>query len=87
MTTPFKSFFKKINTKGEKKLELLGRQGILKATISGSKMTLLDIKVKYDLIRVMVVSKDGVEIQANSNVQIINKEKDKSIYIIEKLNY
>ena len=86
-TTPFKRFFTNFNNKGESVLDLLGREGILQSTISGDKITTLEIKIQSDPIKVMVQSKDGIEILANSRVAIVNQVKNKQLYIIQQLNY
>lgn len=86
-TTPFKKFFTNFNNKGESALELLGRQGILNSTISGDKITTLEIKIQSDPIKVMVKSKNGIEIPANTKVEIINQVENKQLYIIQPLNY
>ncbi len=86
-TTPFKKFFTNFNNKGESALELLGRQGVLQSTISGDKITTLEIKIQSDPIKVMVTSKDGIEIPANTKVEIVNQIKNKQLYIIQQLNY
>ncbi len=86
-TTPFKRFFTNFNNKGESALDLLGREGILHSTISGDKIATLEIKIQSDPIKVMVQSKDGIEIPANSRVAIVNQVKNKQLYIIQQLNY
>lgn len=85
-TTPFKRFFTNFNNKGESALELLGRQGILQNTISGEKISTLEIKIQLDPIKVMVKSKDGIEIPANTKVEIVNQVKNKQLYIIQPIN-
>ncbi|WP_159090603.1 hypothetical protein [Aquimarina aquimarini] len=85
-TIPFKRFFTNFNNKGEDALELLGRQGILQSPISGEKVTTLEIKIQSDPIKVMVKSKNGIEIPANTPVEIINQVKNKQLYIIQPLN-
>ncbi|WP_378181633.1 hypothetical protein [Aquimarina sp. SS2-1] len=87
ITTPFKRFFTNFNNKGESKLELLGRQGVLQSPLSGEKISTLEIKIKSDPIKVMVKSKDGIEIPANTSVEIINQVKNKQLYIVQPLNY
>ncbi len=86
-TTPFKRFFTNFNNKGERALELLGRQGVLQSSLSGGKISILEIKIQSDPIKVMVKSKDGMEIPANTPVEIINQVKNKQLYIIQPLNY
>ncbi|SHI83272.1 hypothetical protein [Aquimarina spongiae] len=86
-TTPFKKFFTNFNNKGESALDLLGRQGVLQSTISGDKISTLEIKIQSDPIKVMVQSKDGIEIPANARVEIVNQVKNKQLYIIQQLNY
>ena len=86
-TTPFKKFFKNFNNRGENSLELLGRQGVLGDTISGEQITMLQVKIQSDPIKVMVVSKDGIEIPANTKVEIVNQVKHKPVYIVKPMNY
>ncbi len=86
VTTPFKRFFTNFNNKGESALEFLGREGILQSPLSGDKIATLEIKIQSDPIKVMVTSKDGASIAANTNVIIINQIKNKQIYIIQPLN-
>lgn len=85
-TTPFKKFFTNFNNKGESALEFLGRQGVLQSPLSGDKISSLDIKIQSDPIKVMVQSKNGMSIAANTPVEIINQVKNKQIYIIQPLN-
>lgn len=85
-TTPFKRFFTNFNNKGESALELLGRQGILQNTISGEKISTIEIKIQLDPIKVMVKSKGGMEIPANTKVEIVNQVKNKQLYIIQPIN-
>ncbi|MHA7055940.1 hypothetical protein ACWGOQ_0001875 [Aquimarina sp. M1] len=87
ITTPFKQFFTNFNNKGERKLELLGRQGVLQSPISGERISTIEIKIQSDPIKVMVKSKDGIEIAANTPVEIINQVKNKQLYIVKPLNY
>ena len=87
VTTPFKRFFTNFNNKGETPLEFLGRQGVLQTSISGDKIASLDIKIQADPIKIMVQSKNGMAIDANTEVEIINQVKNKKIYIIQPLNY
>lgn len=86
-TTPFKNFFKNFNNKGESELELLGRQGVLTTELSGDKVTTLEVLIMDDPIKVLVQSKDGVHIPANSKVEVVNQIKNKSVYLIEPINY
>ena len=86
-TAPFKAFFKNFNNKGENELEMLGRQGVLTTELSGDKMTTLEVLVLEDPIKVLVQSKDGAFIPANSKVEVVNQVKNKSIYLIEPINY
>ncbi|WP_062056644.1 hypothetical protein [Aquimarina longa] len=85
-TTPFKKFFLNFNNKGESPLEFLGREGILKSPLSGEKITTLEIKIQSDPIKVMVTAKNGIEIPANTPVEIINQVKNKQLYIVQPLN-
>lgn len=87
ITTPFKRFFTNFNNKGESKLELLGREGILQSPLSGEKISTLEIKIQSDPIKVMVKSKDGIEIAANTKVEIINQVKNKPLYIVQPSTY
>lgn len=86
-TTPFKAFFKNFNNKGENTLELLGRQGVLTTALSGDKLTTLEISVMDDPIKILVQSKNGASIAANTTVEVVNELKNKSIYLIQPINY
>ncbi|WP_103069889.1 hypothetical protein [Aquimarina sediminis] len=85
-TLPFKKFFTNFNNKGESALELLGRQGVLQSPLSGEKVSTLEVKIKSDPIKVMVKSKEGMKIPANTPVEIVNQVKNKQLYIIQPLN-
>ncbi|UZO81235.1 hypothetical protein NBT05_01870 [Aquimarina sp. ERC-38] len=87
VTKPFKRFFTNFNNKGEVALEFLGREGVLQSAISGDRLTTLEIKIQSDPIKVMVQSKNGLPISANTPVTIVNQVKNKQIYIIQPLNH
>lgn len=83
VTNPFKRFFKNFDAEGERSLELLGREGVLNSSISGDKITTLDVVIEGSPIKVYVQSKNGDAIVQGSKVEIVNHTSDKKIFIIQ----
>ena len=70
-TNPFKSLFKKLERKGVKALDLLGRKGVLLSNISSNKLGSAKLFVENDPINIYVKSINGETIEANPEILII----------------
>ncbi|MEZ4786739.1 MAG: hypothetical protein R2790_02380 [Flavobacterium haoranii] len=81
---PLKPIFKEINHKGELAHDFLGRSGKLISTIKEDKMGMIEIIINKDPIKLMVKSKDGVEIKQGENAVIVDEEPQKKFYYVEK---
>lgn len=83
-TEPFKRFFRNFDSEGEKSLEMLGREAVLGSSLSGEKITILDVVIEGSPIKVYVQSKNGEIIESGTKVQIVNHTPDKKVYIIQQ---
>ncbi|WP_027393401.1 hypothetical protein [Aquimarina latercula] len=82
-TSPFKSFFKHLNRKGEESLDLLGRIGVLQNKIQGDKIGTVKVRIDSSPIKVDVKSIDGKLIDADEKIIIIDHKKEENIYLIQ----
>ncbi|KAB1154650.1 hypothetical protein F7018_14075 [Tenacibaculum aiptasiae] len=82
-TTPFKFFFKKLERKGVKALDLIGRKGVLISNISNKKLGSAKLFVENDPINIYVKSLNGNEIKSGEEILIIKQSSDKKYYYIQ----
>lgn len=83
ITTPFKSFFQKLNKEGDKPIDLLGSRGIIMSTISGTKLGSAKVVAQETPMDIYVKSIDGKEIKYNQKILIIQQSEDKNYYLVE----
>ncbi len=82
-TTPFKSFFKKLERKGVDALDLVGRRGTLLSNISNDKLGSVKLYVENDPINIYAKSLNGEEIKSGEEILIIKESSDKKYYFIQ----
>jgi len=82
-TTPFKSFFKKLERKGVKALDLIGRTGTLLSNIENDKLGSVKLFIESDPINIYAQSLDGASITAGEEILIIKESEDKKFYYIK----
>ena len=85
-TNPFKSLFKKLERKGVKALDLLGRKGVLLSNISSNKLGSAKLFVENDPINIYVKSINGETIETNTEILIIKQSKDSKYYYVKSYN-
>ena len=82
-TNPFKAFFSHLGRKGEEKLDLIGRTGILLSNIKDDKLGSVKLFVEKSPINVYVKSLDGEPIKSGTEILIIKESQDKKFYYIK----
>lgn len=79
---PLNPFFREINHKGEKPHDFLGREGIMKSTIHGDKIGILEVFIGSDPMTLMVKSKDGEKIEHGTTVIIVDEDPQRKFYYV-----
>lgn len=79
LTKPLVKIYKNIGYNGEEAHDFLGRTGILKSTIENKKLGILEVVINQDVIRLNVISQNGVQITYGSEVMIV-KECERKVY-------
>lgn len=80
LTSPFKSFFKRIKKDGDTPIDLIGRTGVILSTISGDKMGSAEVVARATPMSIYVKSIDGTEIRYKDKILIIKKAVGKEYY-------
>lgn len=82
-TTPFKSFFKKLNKEGDKAIDFIGRTGNSLSNIAGDKMGRAEVLVDGNPMNIYIRSLKGEPIGYNQSILIIKESPDKNFYYAE----
>lgn len=85
-TTPFKSFFKKLNKDGDEPVDFLGRKGICLSTVSGDKMGRAEVVVEGNPMNIYIKSLNGETINYQQSILIIKESADKNFFYVELYN-
>ncbi|WP_167342764.1 hypothetical protein [Nonlabens sp. SY33080] len=83
-TTPFKSFFAKLNKNGDVPVDFLGRTATLLSSISGEKLGNAEVVVDGNPMSIYVKSLDGSLLSFRESVLIIKQSQDKNYYYVSK---
>ena len=84
VTIPVVKLYKKVGYAGEEAIDFLGRMGIMKSTIQGDNLGSMEIRIKEDLIRLNVKSMNGTKINYGDEVIVLNEDKNKKYYLVQK---
>ncbi|MBL4746734.1 MAG: DUF1449 family protein [Flavobacteriaceae bacterium] len=82
-TNPFKNFFKHLNRKGVKPMQLVGRRGYISSNISKNKLGLVKLTLDHSPITIYAKSFNGEAINSGEQVLIIKESSDKKYYYIQ----
>lgn len=85
-TTPFKSFFKKLNKDGDEAVDFLGRRGLSLSNISGDKMGRGEFVVEGSPMNIYIKSLNGENIHYHESILIIKESADKNFYYVKTYN-
>lgn len=84
ITTPFKSFFKKLNKDGDKAIDFVGRQGTCLSNIANNKLGRAEIVVDGSPMNIYIKSLKGESIAYQDTILIIQASEDKNYYYVQK---
>lgn len=84
ITKPIAKFYSEIGYQGEESHDYLGRNGVMKSSISGDKIGSVEIIINKDVIRLNVQSSDGTEINYNDDVVVVDDNEERKIYLVKK---
>jgi hypothetical protein len=79
-TKPFIKIYHQMGYNGEEAHDLIGRIATLKSNIKDDILGTAELKIKNDVIKILVKSKTGQAIQFNAEVNIISESIDKKFY-------
>jgi len=79
-TKPFVKIYKSMGYSGEERHDLIGRNAIMKSAIQDDKIGNAELVILNDVIRIMVKSKDGLPIDYNTEVIIVDESPDRKFY-------
>lgn len=85
-TTPFKSFFKRLNKDGDEAVDFLGRKGVSLSTVSGDKMGRAEVFANENPMNIYIKSLNGEEIKYQENILIIKESADKTFFYVKSYN-
>ena len=85
-TTPFKSFFKRLNKDGDEAVDFMGRKGISLSTVSGDRMGRGEFVVDGSPMNIYIKSLDGAEIKYHESILIIKESADKNFFYVKTYN-
>ncbi len=84
ITKPIAKFYENVGYHGEDSLDFLGRTGVMKSSVDGSKIGSAEFKINKDVIRLNVKSFDGKAIAYNDEVIVVDEDKNQKIYWVKK---
>lgn len=84
VTKPLAQFYHKVGYNGEEAIDFLGRKGKMKSSIEGTTIGSAEFTINNDVIRLHVVSKDGLPIHYNDQVTVVDESPDRRFYYIQK---
>src|SRR5690606_3626084 len=79
LTKPLVKLYKNLGYNGEEPIDFLGRTGILKSTIQGDRVGMVEIVVQKDVFRIHVKSFQGKRLEYGQEV-VITKVFESNIY-------
>ena len=86
-TKPLIKVYAAMGYNGEEAVDLIGRNAIMRSTISGETIGAAELKVQSDIIRINVKSKTGEPLPYDAQVMIADESADKKYYlVIQEIN-
>lgn len=85
LSTPFKGFYKKLNT-GEEDLDLTGKLCELTTSLNGDSTGQAELWVESRHLLIYVKSLDGEKMNRGEQVFVVSHEKESSIYFVKPFN-
>lgn len=81
-TKPLIKVYAAMGYNGEEAVDLIGRNAIMRSTISGETIGAAELKVQSDIIRINVKSKTGEPLPYDAQVMIADESADKKYYLV-----
>lgn len=82
-TKPFIKIYHHMGYNGEEAHELIGRIATLKSNIKDDVLGTAELKIRNDVIKILVKSKTGQAIAFNADITIVAESTDKKFYWVE----
>lgn len=84
VTIPVVKLYNNVGYTGEEAYDFLGRTGRMRSSIEGANLGSAEIKIDKDIIRLNVKSLGGDRINYGDEIIIVQEEKDKKYYLVQK---
>ncbi len=84
ITTPIARLYRKIKSNYAEAVDYLGRTGKAMTPLKGDRLGQAEIIVENSSLRINVKSIGGIEIERNSDIEVVGERPDEGYYLIKK---
>ena len=81
-TKPLVKIYAAMGYNGEEAVDLIGRNAIMRSSISGETIGAAELKIQSDILRINVKSKSGEPLAYDAQVMIADESADKKYYLV-----